>query len=213
MIEDHILHVIKLWVSLSCGTCYLFQSTPTTLCLCSKKELKTFLFSENYTTLFACKFSLVFFHVFVVYLILLCFEHCDHLQWHYIYKSLLYMYVWFAHQALVTWLMQCAYIRAVASLTVPGGHELHFPNFFLKFRSVLLIFPQTLLIFFLILVLRVGDSPTWEGPGYATGLHICISVNKGRVWKALSSREILPQDMLYLWPQKQIILWLQTGHV
>ena len=30
------------------------------------------------------------------------------------------------------------------------------------------IFPQTLLIFFLILVLRVGGSPTREGPGYAT---------------------------------------------
>ena len=33
--------------------------------------------------------------------------------------------------------------RAVASLTVPGGQEIHFPHFFLKFRS---IFPQTLLI-------------------------------------------------------------------
>ena len=55
--------------------------------------------------------------------------------------------------------------RAVASLTVPGGQEFHFPHFFLKFRS---IFPQTLLIFFLILALRVGESPTREGPGYAT---------------------------------------------
>ena len=57
--------------------------------------------------------------------------------------------------------------RAVASLTVPGGQEFHFPHFFLKFRS---IFPQTLLIFFLILALRVGESPTREGPGYATVL-------------------------------------------
>ena len=56
--------------------------------------------------------------------------------------------------------------RAVASLTVPGGQEFHFPHFFLKFRS---IFPQTFLIFFLILALRVGKSPTREGPGYATG--------------------------------------------
>ena len=55
--------------------------------------------------------------------------------------------------------------RAVASLTVPGGQEFHFPHFFLKFLS---IFPQTLLIFFLILALRVGESPTREGPGYAT---------------------------------------------
>ena len=53
-------------------------------------------------------------------------------------------------------------IRAVDSLTVPGGQELHFPNFFLKFRSI------SLLIFFLILAFRVGDSPTREGPGYAT---------------------------------------------
>ena len=58
--------------------------------------------------------------------------------------------------------------RAVASLTVPGGQEFHFPNFFLKFWSIFLIFPQTLLIFFLILAFRVGDSPTREGPGYAT---------------------------------------------
>ena len=60
--------------------------------------------------------------------------------------------------------------RAVASLTVLGGQELHFPHFFLKFWSIYLIFPQTLLIFFLILVLRVGGSPTREGPGYATGI-------------------------------------------
>ena len=31
------------------------------------------------------------------------------------------------------------------------------------------MFPQTLLIFFLISVLRVGESPTREGPGYASG--------------------------------------------
>ena len=59
--------------------------------------------------------------------------------------------------------------RAVASLTVPGGQEFHFPHFFLKFRLSFLIFPQLLLIFFLILALRVGESPTREGPGYATG--------------------------------------------
>ena len=40
----------------------------------------------------------------------------------------------------------------------PGGQEFHFPHFFLKFRSS---FPETFLIFFLILALR-------EGPGYAT---------------------------------------------
>ena len=58
--------------------------------------------------------------------------------------------------------------RAVASLTVPGGQEFHFPHFFLKFWSLFLNFPQTFLIFFLILALRVGESPTREGPGYAT---------------------------------------------
>ena len=56
--------------------------------------------------------------------------------------------------------------RAVDSLTIPGGQDFHFPHLFLKFRSNFLIFPQTLLIFFL--VLRVGESPTREGPGYAT---------------------------------------------
>ena len=33
--------------------------------------------------------------------------------------------------------------RAVASLTVPGGQEFHFPHFFLKSRLSFLIFPQT----------------------------------------------------------------------
>ena len=56
-------------------------------------------------------------------------------------------------------------IRAVASLTVLGGQKFHFPHFFLKFRA---IFPQTSLIFFLILALRVGESPTRKCPGYAT---------------------------------------------
>ena len=64
---------------------------------------------------------------------------------------------------------RCGHLcRAVASLTVPGGQEFYFPHFFLKFRSIFLIFPQTLLIFFLILAIRVGESPTREGPGYAT---------------------------------------------
>ena len=58
--------------------------------------------------------------------------------------------------------------RAVASLTVLGGQEFHFSHFSLKIRSIFLIFPQTLLIFFQILALRVGESPIGEGPGYAT---------------------------------------------
>ena len=64
--------------------------------------------------------------------------------------------------------------RVVASLTGPGGQEFHFPYFFLKFWSIFLIFRQTVLIFFLILTLRVGDSPTWEGPGYAT---VCFAIS------------------------------------
>ena len=60
--------------------------------------------------------------------------------------------------------------KAVASLTVSGGQEFHFPKCFLKFWSILLTFPQTFLIFFLILALQVGESPTQEGPGYATDL-------------------------------------------
>ena len=67
-------------------------------------------------------------------------------------------------------------VRAVASLTVPGGQEFHFPHFFLKFRS---IFPQTSLIFFLILALRVGESPTREGPGYATASSFLMH---GKFW-------------------------------
>ena len=46
----------------------------------------------------------------------------------------------------------------------------------LKSRSIFLIFPQTFLIFFLILALRVGDSPTWKGPGYTSH---CYVVKRG----------------------------------
>ena len=66
----------------------------------------------------------------------------------------------------------CKLTRAVASLTVPGGQEFHFPHFFLKFWSSFLIFPQILLLFFLILALQVGESPTREGPGYATEIDL-----------------------------------------
>ena len=59
--------------------------------------------------------------------------------------------------------------RAIASLTVPSGQEFQFPHFFLKFRSTFLSFPQTSVFFFLSLAFRVGESPTREGPGYATG--------------------------------------------
>ena len=75
--------------------------------------------------------------------------------------------LWFIWLGTASWnfLVTSSECRAVASLTVLGGQESHFPHFFLKFWS---IFPQTLLIFFLILALRVGESPTREGPSYAT---------------------------------------------
>ena len=49
----------------------------------------------------------------------------------------------------------------------PGWAKVPLSSFFLKFRSIFPTFPQTFLIFFLTLALRVGDSPTREGPGYA----------------------------------------------
>ena len=54
----------------------------------------------------------------------------------------------------------------------PGWARVPLSSFFLKFWSILLILPQTFLIFFLILALRVGDSPTREGPGYATAVDL-----------------------------------------
>ena len=92
--------------------------------------------------------------------------------------------------------------RAVASLTVPGGQELlHFPHFFLKFRS---IFPQTLLIFFLILALRVGESPTQEGPGYATGCaRMQYFLSMHYVVKGLSARIYSCSERSFLHKSRQ----------
>ena len=64
--------------------------------------------------------------------------------------------------------MRVSTTRAVASLTVPGGQGFHFPHFSSNFDQFFLLFPQTSRIFFLILALRVGESPTRKGPGYAT---------------------------------------------
>ena len=54
---------------------------------------------------------------------------------------------------------------AVASLSLPGGQDKNISSIVPHFSAFALIFPQ---IFFLILVFRVGGSPTREGPGYAT---------------------------------------------
>ena len=59
--------------------------------------------------------------------------------------------------------------RAVASLSLPVGQDKNISSIFPHFPVVSLIFPQNFFIFFLILVFRVGGSPTREGPGYATG--------------------------------------------
>ena len=58
--------------------------------------------------------------------------------------------------------------RAVASLTVLGGQEFHFPHFSSNLDQVFLLFFKLFSFSFLILALRVGKSPTREGPGYAT---------------------------------------------
>ena len=50
----------------------------------------------------------------------------------------------------------------------PGWARVPLSSFFPQTMINYSYFPQTSLIFFLILVLRVGDSPTREGPGYAT---------------------------------------------
>ena len=74
---------------LSCGTSYLFQSTPPTLCLCSKKSWKPFCFLKfNAFSLLTC------IYMFLLY-ILSCFERCDHLKWRYIKAYCMYvcMYV------------------------------------------------------------------------------------------------------------------------
>ena len=49
----------------------------------------------------------------------------------------------------------------------PGWARVPLSSFFPQI-SIILIFPQTFHIFFLILAVRVGKSPTREGPGYAT---------------------------------------------
>ena len=49
-----------------------------------------------------------------------------------------------------------------------GWARVPLSSFFLKFPSFFPYFPQTFLIFVFILVLRMGDLPIREGPGYTT---------------------------------------------
>ena len=60
--------------------------------------------------------------------------------------------------------------RGVARLATSGGQEKNISSFFLILLLLSPIFPQFSLVFFLNLVLRVGEPPTRKDPGYATGL-------------------------------------------
>ena len=62
-------------------------------------------------------------------------------------------------------------VRAVASLSLPGGQDKNIFSIFPHFPVDSLIFPHFFFIFFLILFFQVGGSPTKEGPGYATPSH------------------------------------------
>ena len=59
----------------------------------------------------------------------------------------------------------------------PGWARVPLSSFFPKFWSFFLIFPQIFLIFFLILALRVGNSPTREGP-WLRHWSNCINVSR-----------------------------------
>ena len=101
----------------------------------------------------------------------------------------------------------------------PGWARVPLSSFFLKFQSIFLIFPQTLLIFFLILALRVGKSPTREGPGYATENWACfmrylkiistslkniLSILKQIVWETLKRHWNFskPNQFLSYWSKR-----------
>ena len=53
-------------------------------------------------------------------------------------------------------------------LTPGWARSRNISSIFPHFPECSLIFPESFFIFFLILVFRVGGSPTREGPGYAT---------------------------------------------
>ena len=60
-------------------------------------------------------------------------------------------------------------LRAVASLSPPGGQDKIISSIFPHFLVFSLIFPQSFFIFFLVLIFRASGLPTRKGPGYATG--------------------------------------------
>ena len=54
----------------------------------------------------------------------------------------------------------------------PGWARKDISSMFPHFPVVSFVFSQIFFIFFLILIFRVGGSPTRKGPGYATGHHV-----------------------------------------
>ena len=70
--------------------------------------------------------------------------------------------------------------RAVASLTVPGGQEFHFPQFFLKFWSFFSYLSSNFTYFLPHFGPPGGESPTREGPGYATLIN-------SKIWSPLGA--------------------------
>ena len=82
------------------------------------------------------------------------------------------MFKMFPTFGLVQATQSCVYYQGRSQPHSPGWARVPLSLFFLKSRSIFFIFPQTLIIFILIWTLRVGDSPTWEGTGYATVYYI-----------------------------------------
>ena len=63
------------------------------------------------------------------------------MYWNWLHAYAQFFFIWSDTPYGFSWRWVDA--RAVASLTVPGGQEFHFPHFFLKSRFSFLIFPQT----------------------------------------------------------------------
>ena len=72
--------------------------------------------------------------------------------------------------------------RAVASLTVPGGQEFYSPHFSLKFRSIFPTFPQTFLILFLNLALRVPWLRHWHCAFYSYPILVQFCTSLYRIY-------------------------------
>ena len=83
--------------------------------------------------------------------------------------------------------MNCEKGRGVASLTVSGGHEFHFPHFSSNFHFFFLIFPQTFLIF--VLILPFGWTTCSPGKALATPLGTAANIFSTLPWILLSAMD------------------------